>query len=37
MTRDLRKEEEEEKWREKAKNRDQWNQITKEAVRRSVQ
>ena len=29
--RDLGKAEEEEKWREKANNRDQWNQITKAA------
>ena len=34
MKRDLRKAEEEEKWREKAKNRDQWKQITKVAVLR---
>ena len=28
VKRDLRKAEEEEKWREKAKNREQWKQIT---------
>ena len=32
VKRDLRKAEEEEKWREKANNRDQWKQITKVAV-----
>ena len=32
MKRDLRKAEEEEKWREKANNRDQWKQIPKVAV-----
>ena len=37
MKRDLRKAEEEEKWREKANNRDQWKQITKVAVLRSDQ
>ena len=35
MKRDLRKAEEEEKWREKANNRDQWKLITKVAVQRS--
>ena len=35
MKRDLRKAEEEEKWREKANNRDQWKQMTKVAVLRS--
>ena len=36
MKRDLRKAEEEEKWSEKANNRDQWKQIpTKVAVLRS--
>ena len=35
MKRDLRKAEEEENWREKANNRDQWKQITKVAVLRS--
>ena len=35
MKRDLRKAEEEEKWREKANNRDQWKRITKVAVHRS--
>ena len=35
--RDLRKAEEEEKWREKANNRSQWKQITKVAVLRSDQ
>ena len=34
---DLRKAEEEEKWRENANNRDQWKQITKVAVLRSDQ
>ena len=34
MKRDLRKAEEEEKWREKANNRDQWEKITKVAVQR---
>ena len=33
--RDLRKAEEEEKWREKANNRDRWKRITKVAVHRS--
>ena len=37
VMRDLRKAEEEEKWREKANNRDQWKQITKVAVFRSDQ
>ena len=37
VTRDLRKAEEEEKWREKANNRDQWKQITKVAVLRNDQ
>ena len=37
MKRDSRKAEEEEKWREKANNRDQWKQITKVAVLRSDQ
>ena len=37
VKRDLRKAEEEEKWREKANNRDQWNQITKVSVLRSDQ
>ena len=32
VKRDLRKAEEEEHWREKANNRDQWKQITKVAV-----
>ena len=32
VKRDLRNAEEEEKWREKANNRDQWKQITKVAV-----
>ena len=32
VKRDLRKAEEEEKWREKANNRDRWKQITKVAV-----
>ena len=35
--RDKRKAEAEDKWREKAKNRDQWKRITKVAVRRSDQ
>ena len=35
VKRDLRKAEEEEKWREKAKNRDQWKEIRKVAVQRS--
>ena len=35
VKRDLRKAEEEEKWREKANNRHQWKQITKVAVQRS--
>ena len=35
VKRDLRKAEEEEKWRENANNRDQWQQITKVAVHRS--
>ena len=37
VKRDLRKAEEEEKWREKANNRDQWKQLTKVAVLRSDQ
>ena len=37
VKRDLRKEEEEDKWREKANNRDQWKQITKVSVLRSDQ
>ena len=37
MKRDLRNAEEEETWREKANNRDQWKQITKVAVLRSDQ
>ena len=37
VKRDLRKAEEEEKWREKAKDRDQWKQITKVAVLRHDQ
>ena len=37
VKRDLRKAEEEEKWREKANNRDPWKQITKVAVIRSDQ
>ena len=37
VKRDLRKAEEEEKWREKANHRDQWKQITKVAVLRSDQ
>ena len=37
VKRDLRKAEEEEKWREKANNRDQWKQITNVAVLRSDQ
>ena len=35
VKRDMRKAEEEEKWREKANNRDQWKRITKVAVHRS--
>ena len=35
MKRDVRKAEEEEKWRENANNKDQWKQITKVAVQRS--
>ena len=35
VKRDLRNAEEEEKWREKANNRDQWKQIKKVAVLRS--
>ena len=35
VKRDLRKAEEEEKWREKPNNRDQWKRITKVAVHRS--
>ena len=37
VKRDLRKAKEEEKWREKANNRDQWKQITKVTVLRSDQ
>ena len=37
VKRDLRKTEEEEKWREKANSRDQWRRITKVAVHRSDQ
>ena len=37
VKRDLRKAEGEEKWREKANNRDQWKEITKVAVQRSDQ
>ena len=37
VKRDLRKAEEEERWREKASNRDQWKQIMKVAVLRSDQ
>ena len=37
VRRDLRKAEEEEKWRENANNRDQWKRITKVAVGRSDQ
>ena len=37
VKRNLRKAEEEERWREKANNRDQWKQITKVAVFRSDQ
>ena len=37
VRRDLRKAEEEEKWREKANNWDQWKQITKVAILRSDQ
>ena len=37
VKRDLRKAEEEEKWREKANSRDQWKRITKVAVHRSDQ
>ena len=37
VKRDLRKAEEEEKWRVKANNREQWKQITKVAVLRSDQ
>ena len=35
VKRDVRKAEEEEKWRENANNKDQWKQITKVAVQRS--
>ena len=35
VNRALRKAEEEEKWREKANNRDQWKQVTKQAIQRS--
>ena len=37
VKRDLRKAKEEEKWREKANNRDRWKLITKAAVLRSDQ
>ena len=37
MKRDQTKEEEEEKWREKANNKMQWMNITKVAVQRSFQ
>ena len=37
VKRDLRKAEEEENWREKATNRDQWKRITKVAVHQSDQ
>ena len=37
VKRDLRKAEEEEKWREKANNRDQWKRNTNVAVHRSDQ
>ena len=37
VKRDLRKAEEDDKWREKADTTDQWKQITKVAVRRSDQ
>ena len=37
VKRDLRKAEDEEKWREQANNRDQWKQITKVAVLQSDQ
>ena len=37
MKRDMRKAEEEEKWREKANNRDQWKQITNVVVLRGDQ
>ena len=37
VKRDLREAEEEEKWREKANNRDQWKQIAKVAIPRSEQ
>ena len=37
VNRDLRKAKEEEKWREKANNRDRWKLITKAAVLRSDQ
>ena len=37
VKRDLRKVNEEEKWREKSNNRDQWKLITKVAVLRSDQ
>ena len=35
MQTDLRKAEEEEKWREQANNREQWKDITKVAIQRS--
>ena len=37
VKRDLRKAEEEDKWRENANNRDQWKQVTKVAIHRSDQ
>ena len=37
VKRDLRKAEEEQKWRENVNNRDQWKEITKVAVHRSDQ
>ena len=35
MERDVRRAEEEEKWREKANNTDQWKQLTRVAAQRS--
>ena len=35
VERDVRRAEEEEKWREKANNTDQWKQLTRVAVQRS--
>ena len=35
LKRDIRKAEEEDKWREKANNRDQWKTIMKLAIQRS--